>query len=125
MVILFVTEHKMQAMFPAQARDVAEAGLRPPPTSAEFMAALIAAQAPKPPPADVALFGTTYAKPAGNRPGTEHNHSVSCRAAIEFVKVCDHRKCELTNLDDWMVGFSKWVLHPQFLLPDEEDGQAA
>ena len=91
MVILFVTEHKMQAMFPAQARNVAEAGLRPPPTSAEFMAALIAAQAPKPPPADVALFGTTYAKPAGNRPGTEHNHSVSYRAAIEFVKVCGHR----------------------------------
>ena len=111
----------MQAMMPAQARNVSEAGLRPPPSTSEFLARLADAQAPRPPPADVALFGGTFATAATHKPGTRRAHSQSCRAAIEFEQVCKHRGVDFPGLDDWLVAFAKWTLHPKFLLDGTDE----
>ena len=98
----------MQHLPPAQARNVAEAALGPPP--------LRSTQAPRPAPADVSLFGEVYAKPAAPKEGTEKVHQTALKAAEEFENVCCCKGVEFLNLDDWMVAFAKWTLHPKFLL---------
>ena len=110
---------------PAQARNVSEAALRPLPTTREFLETLGKAIQPKPAPADAALFGPLYAKPPQHRPGTVRNHKQAYKAAIEFEAVCIARGTPLTNLDDWMVGFAHWTLHPQYLLDDSTQLDAA
>ena len=81
-------------MLPAQARNVAQAGLSPPPPTKEFLERLALAIQARPPPADTALFGPTFAVPPGNPEGTEVGHEQAYRAVCEFQKVCEAKKVD-------------------------------
>ena len=102
-----------------------EAALGTLPTRQEFLYALDKAMAPKPAPADVALFGPFYAKPAEHRPGTDRTHQQAYKAAKEFEAMCVVRQVQFDDLDDWFVAFAKWTVHPQFLLDDSSQLEAA
>ena len=100
----------MQAMLPAQAKNVAEAGLRELPPTDEFLRRLAQSLQPEAAPADTALFGDTYAKPPKRAAGTQRMYQFSVKCALEFEQLCVQKGCEFKNLDDWMVAFAKWTL---------------
>ena len=38
------------------------------------------------------------------------------QSAMEFDALCKSKNAEILDLDAWMVAFTKWILHPKFLL---------
>ena len=44
---------------------------------------------------------------------------------MEFDALCKSKNAEILDLDAWMVAFTKWTLHPKFLLDGDVEVAAA
>ena len=71
----FTVNTMAQAFMPAQIRNVAEAALRPLPSTDVFFARLAQTQEPKPPPPHTQLYGNMFAKAPSSPSNTERLHA--------------------------------------------------
>lgn len=69
-------------------------------------------------PADTMLFSDTFVERPGLPTRTEMNQKLPLPAAMHIAKVLGHQNSVLSNLDDWMTAFAKWMLTVGFLLTD-------
>lgn len=114
------------AMLAGHLATVAEAALGPLPTSEEFLKR-IKVGSHGPPPAerqrvDDTLFANLFAAPSSPH-GTEQIQKGALKAAEDFQKILDTQKAPISNLDEWMMAFAKWTLHPKFLFDDTKEGE--
>jgi hypothetical protein len=107
-------------MLPAQLAIVAEAALGPTPDPGSFLKALKDHMKVEAPPPDALLFGSTFGAQPTAPFGTLKNQEMALRAAEEFQAVCDLRKAEYGDLDDWMRAFAYFTLAPQFLVEGKD-----
>lgn len=61
-------------------------------------------------PADTMLFSDTFVERPGLPTRTEMNQKLPLPAAMHIAKVLGHQNSVLSNLDDWMTAFAKWML---------------
>ena len=99
-----------------RAANILEASLSPIPGVDEFVFALVQWHANLNVPANVdpvhgVLFATKSQAPKGTR-GTE---MAAVRSLLQFADLCKSKSANYPNLDDFMVGWGRWVIDPNHL----------
>ena len=99
-----------------------DAALRPPPSIEEFMAVIAALlEVPAANTNIDSLFGEAFDGSVSAKPrGTVCVGKAACKAIATFHKLCKDKNKVYETLDDFMVGFAKWVLSVEVLADTEE-----